>query len=87
MGGIIANLKSINIKIVLWLTRIAGAAVVIAGLGFFITAVVERSMVPVAMGLVTVTFGVVIASIHAPSPDRLEYRLLRLKRRSKVKMP
>jgi hypothetical protein len=87
MGGIIIKLKRANIKIVLRLTRIAGVAIVIAGLGFFVAALIEKSVVPVAMGLVTITFGVVIVSIHAPSPDRLEYRLLRLKRRSRVKMP
>ena len=87
MRGIVATLKRANIRIVLWLTRIAGVVVIIAGLGFFVTAVVERSLVPVAMGLVTITFGTVIISIHAPSPDRLEYKLLRLRRKSRVKMP
>jgi hypothetical protein len=87
MAGIVTKLKRANIRIVLWLTRIAGVVVVIAGLGFFVTAVVERSLVPVAMGLVTIIFGAVIISIHAPSPDRLEYKLLRLWRRSRVKMP
>jgi hypothetical protein len=87
MRGIVTKLKRANIRIVLWLTRIAGVVVIIAGLGFFVTAVVERSLVPVAMGLVTITFGTVIISIHAPSPDRLEYKLLRLRRKSRVKMP
>ena len=87
MRDIVTKLKRANIRIVLWLTRIAGVVVIIAGLGFFVTAVVERSLVPVAMGLVTITFGTVITSIHAPSPDRLEYKLLRLRRKSRVKMP
>ena len=80
MGGIIATIKRANIKIVKWLTRIAAAVVVIAGTSFFILAVVERSLVPVAMGLVTIIFGVVVVSVYAPSPDRLEYKLLRLSR-------
>jgi hypothetical protein len=87
MRGIVTKLKRANIRIVLWLTRIAGVVVIIAGLGFFVTAVVERSLVPVAMGLVTITLGTIIISIHAPSPDRLEYKLLRLWRRSRVKTP
>jgi len=87
MGGIITRLKLANIKIVLWLTRVAGAAIIIAGLAFFVLAVAERSLVPVAMGVVTITFGAVMASIHAPSPDRLEYKLLRIKRKPGVKMP
>jgi hypothetical protein len=87
MGGIITNLKRVNVKVVLWLTRIAGMVIVIAGLGFFVTAVIEKSVAPVAMGIVTIIFGVIIVSIHAPSPDRLEYKLLRLKRKSRVKMP
>jgi hypothetical protein len=83
----VTKLKRANIKTVLWLTRIAGVVIVIAVLGFFVTAVIERSVGPVTMGLVTITFGVVIVSIHAPSPERLEYKLLRLRRRSRVKMP
>lgn len=76
-----------NIQVVMWLTRVAGVAFVIAGLGFFIAAIVERSVVPVAMGLPTIAFGMVAASIHAPSPDRLEYKLLRLRRKTTVKTP
>jgi hypothetical protein len=85
MAQIIRKLIRTNIQIVMWLTRVAGVVFVIAGLAFFILAIAEKSMVPVAMGLLTIAFGLVAASVHAPSPDRLEYKLLRLRRKTTVK--
>jgi hypothetical protein len=86
MSDTITRVKRVNIKIIVWLTRIAGAVFVVGGLAFFVTALVERSWVPVAMGLVTIIFGAVVVSINAPTADTVEYRLLRLRRKSQVRI-
>jgi hypothetical protein len=41
---------------------------------------------PMAMGLVSITFGMVIVSIHAPSPDRVFIEVRRLGLRVAVGM-
>ena len=64
------KLKRLVIQIVLWLTRIAGAVFVIGGIGFFVTAWMDKSLIPVIMGSITIAFGVVIASIHAPTRSK-----------------
>lgn len=57
-----------------------GAVFAAVGLGFFSLAWSDRSIVPVAMGLVTVAFGVFMMSIRATLDGGLEYGLFRLRR-------
>ena len=68
------------ILIVLWGTRILGALFVVGGLGFFVTAWVEHSLIPIAMGVITVGFGIWGASVRATSTGGLDYRLFRPRR-------
>jgi HAMP domain-containing protein len=65
------------ILVVLWGTRVLGALFVVGGLAFFVTAWVERSLIPMAMGVVTIGFGMWAASVRATSTGGLDYRLFR----------
>ena len=68
------------VALLIWLTRISGAAIVLAGISFFVLAWAERSFAPIAMGLVTIVVGVYFTSIRATSDGGLEYGLLRKRR-------
>ncbi|MHB8812126.1 MAG: hypothetical protein ACYDAE_02585 [Steroidobacteraceae bacterium] len=70
------KLRRLIILIVLWLTRAGGVAFILFGLGFFVPAWRDKSGGLILMGIIAIVFGVVLTSIHAPSPDRLQYRLL-----------
>jgi len=64
------------VVMVLWLTRAAGVLFIVFGIGFFVAAWQDQSAGLMLMGIIAIAFGVVLTSIHAPSPDRLEYRLI-----------
>jgi hypothetical protein len=73
--------RRIIIWLVMWLTRLGGATFVLAGLGFFVTAWQDRAVVPIVMGIITIAIGAVLTSIKVVPGDRMEYGLLRPKRR------
>ncbi len=62
------------IQVVLWGTRALGALFVVGGVAFFVTAWVERSVIPIAMGVITIGFGVWAASVRATSMGGLDSR-------------
>jgi hypothetical protein len=66
--------------ILIWLTRVAGAVITGCGLSFFVLAWTERSVAPVAMGVITIGIGLVIVSIRGTSTGGLEYGLFRRRR-------
>jgi cadmium resistance protein CadD (predicted permease) len=62
--------------LILWLTRLGGALFLVVGLGFFVVAFVDRSLVPVLMGLFPVAFGLVAISTRMRSDGtNFEYGL------------
>jgi cadmium resistance protein CadD (predicted permease) len=65
------------IRVVLWGTRVLGALFVIGGVAFFVTAWVEQSVIPIALGVIAIGFGVWAASVRATSTGGLDYRLFR----------
>ena len=66
---------------VVWLCRIGGAIFCVAGVGCFVTARTERSMVPVLFGIVAIAFGAVVASVRATRGGGVEYGIFQLRRR------
>ena len=70
----------IIVTVVMWLARVGGAIFAVAGLGFFVSAWVERSVGLVAMGVITIAFGLFIMSIRATPTGSLEYGLFRSRR-------
>jgi hypothetical protein len=69
------------ILLIMWLTRIAGAAFVVASLGFFLVAWRERSIIPAVMAFFPMGFGAFVMSIRAtPDGVGLEYGLFRTRR-------
>lgn len=71
-----SKIRKIIVVMVLWLTRAGGVLFVVFGFGFFVAAWQDKAAGLILMGVIAIAFGVVLTSIHAPSPDRLEYRLL-----------
>ena len=66
---------------VIWLTRIGGALFVLGGIGFFVLAWNDRSVIPFLMGFVPLAFGVVCMSVRRTQEGGLEYGLFRRSRR------
>ena len=77
---LISTPKQAMIILILWLTRIGGAIFTIGGLGFFILAWVDHTVVPAAMGTVVIAFGLFITSIRMTPDGGLEYGLYRSRR-------
>jgi len=73
-----SEVRNIIVVIVLWLTRAGGVLFVVFGFGFCVAEWKDKAAGLILMGVIVIAiaFGVVLTSIHAPSPDRLEYRLL-----------
>jgi hypothetical protein len=64
--------------LILWLTRIAGAVFIAGSLGFLVLAWVERSIGPVVMALIPMSFGAFAMSVRlTPDGAGLEYGILR----------
>ena len=68
------------ILLIMWLTRIVGAAFIVGGLGFLLVAWRERSIIPAVMALLPVGFGVFAMSIRASPGAGVEYGLFRRRR-------
>jgi xanthine/uracil permease len=68
------------LSVTIWLTRVAGAAITVCGISFFVLAWAERSVTPVVMGVITIGIGLVVASIRDTSNGGLEYGLFRPRR-------
>jgi glucose uptake protein GlcU len=64
-------------QVVVWFTRAAGAVFVLGGLGFFVAAWTERSLVLVVLGIITGVIGAVLISVAVSQDHRIVYRLLR----------
>jgi hypothetical protein len=65
------------VTMVMWFTRVGGAIFVVGGLGFFVSAWVERSIGLISMGAIAIAFGLFIMSIRATPGGSLEYGLFR----------
>ena len=66
--------------VIIWLTRVAGAVITVCGISFFVLAWADRSIAPVAMGVITIGIGLIIVSIRSTSNGGIEYGLFRRRR-------